>query len=36
MYMLVVVSSDIFVSILYLRESYDSWEYSEGLVRTVC
>jgi hypothetical protein len=36
MYMPVVVSSGIFVRILYPREYYDSREYLEGLVRTVC
>jgi hypothetical protein len=36
MYMSVVVSSGSSVRILYPRESYDSWEYLEGPVRTVC
>jgi hypothetical protein len=36
MYMLVVVSSGSFVRILYLRESFDSWENPKGPVRMVC
>jgi hypothetical protein len=36
MYMPTVVSSGSSVRILYPRESYDSWEDPEGLVRTVC
>jgi hypothetical protein len=36
MYMLAVVSSGSSVSILYPRESYDSWADPEGPVKTVC
>jgi hypothetical protein len=36
MYMPFVVSSGTSVRILYSRESYDSWEDTEGPVRTVC
>jgi hypothetical protein len=36
MYMPAMVSSGILVRILYPREYYDSWEYPEGPVRTVC
>jgi hypothetical protein len=35
MYMLVVVNSGIPVKILYPKESYDSWEDPEGMVRMV-
>jgi hypothetical protein len=36
MYVPAMVSSGSSVRILYPRESYDSWENLEGLVRTVC
>jgi hypothetical protein len=36
MYILAVVGSGSLDRILYPRESYDSWEYLEGLVRTTC
>jgi hypothetical protein len=36
MYMSVVVSSGSSVTILYPRESYDSWADPKGLVRMVC